>query len=131
MTDVTFYDLDYEVIIKKENWGLKPLPTIAEKNINLIILFIKDIIAIENKLSPGTRFTPAQTSKFKQVKDASGSAVEFKVKFDKVINGIPIFSITDSFQVSPNKVLKFSDHGTNEVGRIGLDDLQFIKNLNF
>lgn len=53
------------------------------------------------------------------------------MKFDKVINGIPIFSNTDSFQVSPNKALKFSDHGTNEVGRIGLDELQFIKNLNF
>lgn len=53
------------------------------------------------------------------------------MKFDKEINGIPVFSNTDSFQVSPNKVLKFSDHGTNDVGRIGPEDLQFIKNLNF
>ncbi|WP_291963581.1 hypothetical protein, partial [Maribacter sp.] len=92
--------------------------------------FITAIIVIENKLSPGTRFTPAQTAQFKQVKEASGGAVEFKVKFDKeiIIDGRPIsLNSNTSFNVEQSKVIKFNDHGTNDVGTVGISDVEFIK----
>ena len=103
---------------------------IKTKNINLITQFITAIIVIENKLSPCTRFTPAQTAKFKQVKEASGYAVEFKVKFDKeiIIDGRLIsLNSNTSFNIEQSEVIKLNDYGTNDVGTIALSDVEFIK----
>ncbi|WP_036157197.1 hypothetical protein [Maribacter forsetii] len=98
-----------------------------KKNINLIILFIKDIIAIENKLSPGNLFTPAQTTKFKQVKEASSGAVEFKVKFDN--KSIDI-NANESFNLEQSEMIKSNDYGTNDINTIRKSDIEFIKDSN-
>tara|TARA_R110002020_G_scaffold419239_4_gene628495 strand:+ start:642 stop:827 length:186 start_codon:yes stop_codon:yes gene_type:complete len=56
--------------------------------------------------------------------------VEFKVKFDKesIIDGIPIrLNSNTSFNIEQIKMIKFNDHGTNDVGTIGLSNVEFIK----
>ncbi|TDT41921.1 hypothetical protein CLV90_3152 [Maribacter spongiicola] len=69
-------------------------------------------------------------TKFNHTKETSGGVVELKVKFDKesIIDGRPIsLNLNESFNVEQSKVIKFNDHGTNDVGTIGLLDVEFIK----
>ncbi len=88
---------------------------------------IESIFVIENKLRGSTKFTPAQTSKFIDVKNApDGSKVTFEVKFDR-----GQLEAGDLIQVPKENVLRIKDSGTDDVNSITIDDIQFVKDLDF
>lgn len=94
---------------------------------------IDDIIVIENKLRGTTDFTPAQTSKFTDVKSAPAeSTVGFEIKFGRTSSdGSKTLNAESVLNVSRDRVLKISDSGTNSIDQIDLQDIQFIKDLDF
>lgn len=91
-------------------------------------LGIEDVIVIENKLNFSTSFTPAQTMKFTEVKNASPGAVSFKVKFNRPDDGL---TLGQQLSVDRSKVIKINDSGSDDINAVSLDDLHLVQDLNF
>lgn len=91
-------------------------------------LGIEDVIVIENKLNFSTNFTPAQTMKFSEVKNASPGTVQFKVKFSRPNDGLVA---GQQLSVDRSKVVKINDSGSDDINSVNPGDLHLIQDLTF
>ncbi|NJB35910.1 hypothetical protein [Croceivirga sp. JEA036] len=123
------YDVFEELPLETTNGFMKGDVVLVKKN---DFGQIEDVIVIENKLSKGTDLTVRQTEGFGAVINTS-DGLSMKVKYE-VVNKKNANTRIDAgvyLTIKKENCLKISDHTTDQINTLSIDDLEFITEFTF